>query len=99
MLWMERWCLFGQICRTNPTYKDNHDKLLSNLKGVLNENRRAKFKTVVAFVDDKTEHYAVGIVRGLIVEENKGKDDLDMMLFLCQILRTYLRTNGCKTKE
>ena len=58
----------------NPTYKDNCDKLLSNLKGVPIENRRAKFKTVVAFVDDKTEHYAVGIVRGLIVEENKGKD-------------------------
>ena len=38
------------------------------------EKRVAKFRTVVAFVDGETEHYTEGVVKGLIINEYRGKD-------------------------
>ena len=58
----------------NPTYEENCEKLLYNLRNLPNEKRAAKFKTVVAFVDGETEHYTQGVVEGLITNECRGKD-------------------------
>ncbi len=56
----------------NPTYEDNVNKLLSKLDGVSAEKRSARFRTVIAFVDDKTELFAEGIIEGLITVEPRG---------------------------
>ena len=58
----------------NPTYQENCNKLLLNLKGYPNENRVASFKTVIAFVDGEIEHHTEGVVKGLIVEKYRGVD-------------------------
>jgi len=58
----------------NPTYQENCTKLLLNLKGYPKKKRIASFKTVIAFTDGKIEHSTEGVVKGLIVEKNKGVD-------------------------
>ena len=58
----------------NPTYMENCDKLLSNLKGVSKDQRTATFKTVIAFFDGKIEHHTIGMVKGIIVDKCRGKD-------------------------
>ena len=58
----------------NPTYKENCKKLLYSLRNFPDEERIARFRTVVAFVDRGTEHYTQGAVKGLITNEHKGKD-------------------------
>ena len=37
----------------NPSFQENCEKLLSELKDSANQNRNAKFRTVIAFVDKK----------------------------------------------
>ncbi|MDP4220197.1 MAG: RdgB/HAM1 family non-canonical purine NTP pyrophosphatase [Bacteroidota bacterium] len=55
----------------NATYDDNCRKLLSVLKG--NSNRRAKFVTVICFIDSGgNEHVFEGEVKGNITEEYRG---------------------------
>lgn len=50
----------------------NRRLLLKNLEGV--ENRAARFRTVVAFVDgDGTLHYFEGICSGTIIDEERGE--------------------------
>ena len=49
---------------------DNMDKLLTNLKG--NENRNARFKTVIALNIDNQQHLFTGIVEGTITQEKAG---------------------------
>ena len=56
----------------NPTYEDNVNKLLSKLEGVSTEKRTARFRTVIAFVDDRMELFAQGIIEGLITVEPRG---------------------------
>lgn len=54
----------------NP--KDNIERLLKELKGV--ENRRARFRTIIALILDGKEYYFEGEVRGEIIEELRGED-------------------------
>lgn len=54
----------------NP--KDNIKKLVSELKGV--SNRKAQFRTVVALIIDRNEHLFEGIVKGQIIDEERGAD-------------------------
>ena len=49
---------------------NNCQKLLSELKGM--ENRKAKFKTVIAYVDDQGSHLFAGEVHGEIIHEFRG---------------------------
>ena len=56
----------------NPSFQENCDKLLSDLKDSANQNRNAKFRTVIAFVDKKMEFQSEGIVKGVIVEKPRG---------------------------
>lgn len=49
----------------------NMDKLLLELKGI--ENRNAKFKTVIAYVDSETQKTFVGEVQGHILEAKRGE--------------------------
>ena len=55
-----------------PTYQQNCNKLLLNLKGYSKEKRVASFKTVIAFIDGEMEHHAEGVVKGMIIEKYRG---------------------------
>jgi XTP/dITP diphosphohydrolase len=54
----------------NP--KDNIIKLLHDLDGV--ENRKARFRTVVALIIDDREYLFEGIVNGRIIMQERGMD-------------------------
>jgi len=54
----------------NP--KDNIRKLLDNLKGV--ENRRARFRTVIALILNGQEYLFEGVVWGKIIDQERGSD-------------------------
>jgi XTP/dITP diphosphohydrolase len=56
----------------NSTYEDNIKKLLEELAGVASKDRRAQFRTVVAFVTDESTHSFDGICQGIIFSEKKG---------------------------
>ena len=48
----------------------NMDKLLNALKGL--QNRKARFRTVIALIMNGKEEYFEGIVEGRIIEEKRG---------------------------
>jgi XTP/dITP diphosphohydrolase len=54
----------------NATFEMNNQKLLSELKGV--ENRKAKFKTIIALIKNGKEHLFEGVVDGEIIESYQG---------------------------
>jgi len=51
-------------------FEANIDKVLSELSGI--ENRKARFRTVIALILDGSVHYFEGIVNGEIIAERKG---------------------------
>ncbi len=55
------------------TYRDNLQKLLNELESVPEENRTARFRTVVAFVDGDQEKTFEGVCEGTILTEPKGE--------------------------
>jgi len=58
----------------NATFSDNVNKMLNELKGVSFQKRTAKFRTVLALVDQGTKHCKEGVVVGHITEESRGGD-------------------------
>ena len=56
----------------NATYAENMDKLLKNLKGVPWKERRARFKTVVTYVDGENDFFVEGCLEGKILESKQG---------------------------
>ncbi|MDZ7755587.1 RdgB/HAM1 family non-canonical purine NTP pyrophosphatase [Rhodohalobacter sp.] len=54
----------------NPTYDDNVNKLLAELKD--KTNRSAQFRTVIAFVDGSDHYFFEGICRGRIIDNKRG---------------------------
>ncbi len=62
----------------HPTISDdlaNRQKLLQMLKGKTKEYRKARFRTVIAFINQNgEEHLFEGIVEGEISEEEKGEN-------------------------
>jgi XTP/dITP diphosphohydrolase len=54
----------------NPSYDDNVNKLLTELKG--ESDRSAQFRTVIAFVDGSDNYFFEGICRGRIIDEKRG---------------------------
>ena len=56
----------------NPTYQDNVNKLLTELKDVPTQLRTARFRTVVTFVYLGVELYEEGVVEGVIASDVKG---------------------------
>jgi len=58
----------------DATYEMNNEKLLSALAGVPAQERKARFRCVVAFVDKGTEHVAEGICNGMIAGACRGEE-------------------------
>lgn len=60
----------------NATYEDNNRKLLKELEGVPLEERKAKFKTVIAIItENKDVKLVTGECSGKIAFELKGNKD------------------------
>lgn len=57
----------GESC----TYKDNRDKVLENLGD--KQNRKARFRTVICFIDRYTTNYVDGICEGEITFKDQGE--------------------------
>lgn len=58
----------------NVTYQDNVLKLLDELSGIGDlDKRTARFRTVIAFVNGNDEYLFEGICNGRILKEQKGK--------------------------
>ena len=59
----------GEEC----SYQANNIKLLGALAGVAPEKRTARFKTVIALIDEKGAEYIIeGVCEGRILDEKKG---------------------------
>ncbi len=56
----------------NASFDDNMDKLIAALAG--HENRRARFRTVIALIIKGDEYLFEGQVDGIILKERAGKD-------------------------
>ena len=54
------------------SFDDNMDKLLAALDGV--ENRKARFRTVICFLENGQPHYFEGRVEGRILTEKHGTE-------------------------
>ena len=54
----------------NP--EDNMNKMLLELKGI--ENRNARFRTVVALIENGNNHLFDGIINGEIIKEKRGSE-------------------------
>ena len=58
----------------NATFEDNVNKMLIALKGIPYDKRRARFRTVLAFVDSNSELSEDGVIEGRIKNKARGKD-------------------------
>jgi XTP/dITP diphosphohydrolase len=74
---LEIYCLDGRPGVYSARYageaknaNDNIAKILAEMKDC--EDRSARFRTVIAFVDGKDEHLFEGIVEGEIIDEKRG---------------------------
>lgn len=56
----------------SASYQDNVDKLLEELSGVEEKNRKAQFRTVVALVSEKDVLTFEGVCRGEILTGRRG---------------------------
>lgn len=59
-----------EIQEKDKTFDKNIDKLLQKLEG--QDNRRARFRTVISLVLDGQEHLFEGICNGTIIQERRG---------------------------
>jgi XTP/dITP diphosphohydrolase len=55
----------------NVTYEENVDKLLREMEG--KSYRKARFRTVIAFVEGGNEYVFEGVCEGEIIREQKGE--------------------------
>ena len=58
----------------NATFEDNVNKMLIALNGIPFDKRRARFRTVLAFVDSDSELSEDGVIEGSILNKARGKD-------------------------
>jgi XTP/dITP diphosphohydrolase len=56
----------------NATYAENRTKLLTELHGVPLEQRTARFRTVVCYMDELRTFFAEGVCEGRIATEERG---------------------------
>lgn len=56
----------------NATYQSNREKLLIEMKGVPQNERTARFRTVICYCDSVRTLFAEGICEGEIIDEERG---------------------------
>jgi XTP/dITP diphosphohydrolase len=73
------------------SYADNCRKLLTDMAGVPASRRAARFRTVIAFIDDRgAEHIAEGTVAGEILDAPRGQNGFgyDPVFFIPHLNKT-----------
>ena len=77
----------GEDC----SYNDNVNKLLKNMIKIPLPNRRAKFKTVMAYVDDNVEFTVEGCANGIISRSISGENGFgyDPIFYIPEADKTF----------
>ena len=75
----------------NATYEDNVNKLLSALKDVPQERRKANFRTVIAFAQDGNILTVEGSVDGIVSTERRGTNGFgyDPVFYVPSMRKTF----------
>lgn len=73
------------------TYAQNVDKLLKEMKNIPLEQRSARFRTSIAFVDGDEEWQVQGCAEGLITEERRTEDGFgyDPVFYYIPLQKTF----------
>jgi len=73
------------------SYYDNVKKLLDEMQTIPIPNRTAKFKTVIAYIDEETEMTAEGIAKGSISRSSTGDFGFgyDPIFFISEANKTF----------
>ena len=82
----------SRFAGNDATYEENRKKLLRLVDGLPLSKRRARFVTIVAFVDQNGSlHTAEGTVEGFIIQEERGANGFgyDPIFLYPQLGRTF----------
>ena len=85
----------------NVSYQDNVNKLLIELDGVPRENRKAKFRTVVTYIDKNDELWTEGHIDGIISENiiGDGGFGYDPIFFVPHIGKTFAELSSAEKNK
>ncbi len=101
-------CLDGQpgvyssrFAGEDVTYRDNNEKLLSMMQDVPASERTARFRCVVALVDEASEHWVEGTCEGCILFDYRGTDGFgyDPLFFVPEKGKTFAEMTGAEKHE
>ena len=79
----------------NCSYNDNVLKILSEMKNIPENQRGARFTTIMVYIDDKVELIAKGMVKGIIATEPKGFGGFgyDPVFYVPELGKTFAEIN------
>tara|TARA_B100001167_G_scaffold97652_1_gene59463 strand:- start:255 stop:845 length:591 start_codon:yes stop_codon:yes gene_type:complete len=85
----------------NVSYQDNVNKLLIELDGVPHEKRKAKFRTVVTYIDKNDELWTEGHIDGKISESiiGDGGFGYDPIFFVPHIGKTFAELSSAEKNK
>tara|TARA_B100001179_G_scaffold102654_1_gene72960 strand:+ start:173 stop:763 length:591 start_codon:yes stop_codon:yes gene_type:complete len=85
----------------NVSYQDNVNKLLIELDGVPREKRKAKFRTVVTYIDKNDELWTEGHIDGIISESiiGDGGFGYDPIFFVPHIGKTFAELSSAEKNK
>jgi XTP/dITP diphosphohydrolase len=85
----------------NVSYQDNVNKLLIKLDGVPREKRKAKFRTVVTYIDKNEELWTEGRIDGIISESiiGDGGFGYDPIFFVPHIGKTFAELSSAEKNK
>lgn len=85
----------------NVSYQDNVNKLLIKLDGVPREKRKAKFRTVVTYIDKNEELWTEGRIDGIISESiiGDGGFGYDPIFFVTHIGKTFAELSSAEKNK
>ncbi len=88
--------LSSRFAGENASYRDNNEKLLRLMKDVPWEKRKAKFRCVVALVNEEEEKWVEGVCNGIIFSEYRGGDGFgyDPLFFVPEENKTFAEMTG-----
>ena len=85
----------------NVSYQDNVNKLLIKLDGIPREKRKAKFRTVVTYIDKNEELWTEGRIDGIISESiiGDGGFGYDPIFFVTHIGKTFAELSSAEKNK
>ncbi len=83
------------------TYADNNARLLQELDGVPEEERTARFRSVISYIDNSQELWTEGTVEGMILSQPAGSGGFgyDPVFYIPELEKTLAQlSTGGKNK-